>query len=104
MKMLNMKKIQGMNKEIEELLDKQCINAVEGLVDVLKGIKIKLNSYLSEQGHLSKPATFIHDMKVDLENLRCYVGLESIEFLRYTMEELKGKYGPFVIDKQDVTI
>ena len=42
-------KIQELNKQIEKFLDNQHVNAAVGLVDVLKGIQIMLNGYLSEQ-------------------------------------------------------
>ena len=90
--------IQELNKQIEALLENQFINAVQGLVAVLKGIQIKLNGCLSEQGHemhLNKQAEImiIHDIKDDLKWLNNFAKHKSIQSLHYKVERLKGKSG-----------
>ena len=89
------KETQELNVQFEELLVNKYINEVEGLVDMLKKMQMKLNSHTVCP---SVQVDNIYQMKDDLGCLRYKVESEfqseslKVECLRYTLETLRHNY------------
>ena len=89
--------IQKLNDQFKQLMDNENINKVEGLVDMLKEMQVKLNG---RTFHLSKQADNIYRMRGDLEGLQYQVESkffinnlpELHQSLRRTLERLRDDY------------
>ena len=82
--------LQELDKQIQVFICNKYIHAVEGLVDVLKSIQIKVN------GCLNNPIEFIYHLKRDLKVLEDHLKSDffgqMLVDLGNTKEQLKHKY------------